>query len=204
MCLIPHLEGVREQLGQVPSRVVADAGYGSEENYTYLEDAGVDSFIKYSTFDREQKRSWRKQIYRVENWPYDAERDEFICPQGKHLTYHATHHRRTANGYLTQRRSYECADCSTCPVKADCTRAPGNRRVYVSMPLMAYREQARQNLLSDEGKRLRARRGVEVEGVFGRLKHNWGFRRFMLRGLDKVKVEWGLLCLGHNMARLAT
>jgi len=203
VCLIPHLEGVREQLGRVPSRVVADAGYGSEENYAYLEDAGVDSFIKYSTFDREQKRSWRKQIYRVENWPYDPELDQFICPEGKRLTHDATFHKRTANGYLTERREYECADCPSCPVSAECTRRSGNRRVHISMPLIAYRDQVRQKLLSEEGKRLRARRGVEVEGVFGRLKHNWGFRRFMLRGLDKVKVEWGLLCLGHNMARLA-
>lgn len=202
-CLIPHLEGVRKQMGRVPSRVVADAGYGSEETYTYLDQTGVDGFIKYPTFDREQRRNWRKQVYRVENWPYDPELDQFICPGGKHLTYQATHHRRTANGYPTERRSYGCADCSTCPLKADCTRSSGNRRVYVSLPLMGYRDRVRQKLLSDEGKKLRARRAVEVEGVFGRLKHNWGFRRFMLRGLEKVKVEWGLLCIGHNMARLA-
>jgi transposase len=202
-CLIPHLEGVKEQLGDAPARVVADAGYGSEENYAYLEDAGLQGFVKYSTFDREQKRSWKKQIYRVENWPYDAELDQFTCPEGQVLTYRDTYQTRTANGYVRQRRSYECADCSQCPVKARCTRAAGNRCVHISLELMAYRDQARRALLSDEGKRLRALRGVEVESVFGRLKHNWGFRRFMLRGLDKVRVEWGLLCLGHNMARLA-
>jgi hypothetical protein len=41
---------------------------------------------------------------------------------------------------------------------------------------------------------------VEVESVFGRLKHNWGFRRFRLRGLEKVPIEWGLLCMAHNLA----
>ena len=202
-CLIPHLAGVKEQVGKVPAQVVADAGYGSEENYAYLKDAGVKSFVKYPTFDREQKRSWRKQIYRVEKWPYDAEVDQFTCPEGKRLTYRETREQRTANGYLRQRRSYECADCSKCPVKARCTRASGNRCVHISLELMAYRDQARRDLLSDKGKRLRAQRGVEVESVFGRLKHNWGFRRFMLRGLDKVKVEWGLLCLSHNIAKLA-
>ena len=202
-CLIPHLEGVREMVGQVPTRVVADAGYGSEENYAYLEGAGAESFVKYPTFDREQKRSWQRERYRVENWEYDAERDEFICPEGKRLTYDTTSHRQSANGYLVERREYECTDCSTCPVKADCTRSSGNRRVGTSKRLRRYVDQARQKLLSEEGRRLRAQRGVEVEGVFGRLKHNWGFRRFMLRGLEKVKVEWGLLCIGHNMARLA-
>jgi len=202
-CLIPHLERVRDQLGAMPARVVADAGYGNEENYTYLEQAGVESFVKYPTFDRERKRSWQKKIYRVDNWPYDGALDEFICPEGRHLTYQTTDYRRNATGYLSARRSYECADCAQCPVKGQCTRGPGNRRVCVSLPLMAYRDQMREKLQSEEGKRLRARRGVEVEGVIGRLKHNCGFRRFRLRGLDKVKVEWGLLCLGHNMARLA-
>jgi transposase len=202
-CLIPHLESVQEHVEEMPSQVVADAGYGSEENYAYLEEAGVDSFVKYPIFDREQKRSWRKQIYRVENWPYDAALDQFTCPAGKHLRYCRTFHKRTANGYLSQQRLYECPDCSACLSKAQCTRAAGNRRVHLSMPLLAYRERVRRNLLSEEGKRLRSRRGTEVESVFGRLKHNWGFRRFMLRGLEKVKIEWGLLCMAHNMAKLA-
>lgn len=201
-CLIPHLESV-QQLRGLPPRVVADAGYGSEENYAYLEKAGVESFVKYPFFDRERKPSWRKQVYRVENWPYDAEEDQFTCPQGRHLHYRRTDRVQTANGYVSKRRRYECADCSGCPDKGQCTRSAGNRRVDVSRVLMAYREQARRNLLSEEGQRLRARRGIEVESVFGRLKQNWGFRRFMLRGLEKVKVELGLLCIAHNLAKLA-
>jgi Transposase DDE domain len=203
VCLIPHLESVQKYLGEMPLQVVADAGYGSEENYAYLEQMGVDSFVKYSIFDREQKRSWKKEIYRVENWRYDAAQDQFTCPQEKSLAYRGTYCERRAHGYLSRQREYICADCSDCPAKTQCTRAAGHRRVHVSMPLLEYRERVRQNLLSEEGKRLRARRGVEVESVFGRLKHNWGFRRFMLRGLDKVKIEWGLLCLAHNMAKLA-
>lgn len=202
-CLIPHLQSVRETAARLPSRLVADAGYGSEENYAYLEGAGIDSFVKYAIFDRERKRSWRKQPYRVENWPYDAELDQFTCPTGKPLTYCRTFQKRTANGYVSEQRLYECANCADCPTKAQCTRAAGNRRVHVSMSLLKYRERARRSLLSEEGKYLRSRRGVEVESVFGRLKHNWGFRRFMLRGLEKVKIEWGVLCIAHNMAKLA-
>jgi transposase len=95
-CLIAHLESVQEHLEEMPAQVVADAGYGSEENYAYLEEAGIDSFVKYPIFDREQKRSWRKQIYRVENWPYDAELDQFTCPEGKRLPYRGTYRERTA------------------------------------------------------------------------------------------------------------
>ena len=71
------------------------------------------------------------------------------------------------------------------------------------MKLMAFRQQARENLTSEEGKELRARRSVEIEGFFGHIKHNMGFRRFMLRGLEKVKTEWGLLSIAVNMQKMA-
>lgn len=58
-------------------------------------------------------------------------------------------------------------------------------------------------LLSPQGLEMRSRRPIEVETVFGRLKHNWGFRRFLLRGLENVKTEWGILCMAHNIAKVA-
>ena len=63
--------------------------------------------------------------------------------------------------------------------------------------------QARNNLLSEQGRLLRIQRNVEVESVFGQIKHNMRFRRFNLRGLEKVKTEWGLVCIAHNMRKLA-
>lgn len=133
----------------------------------------------------------------------DEKPDRATCPEGKRLSYLRSKRELTANGYSVEKQLYECEDCSECPAKAECARAAGNRRVSVSMRLRDYRDQARQNLLSEEGKQLCSRRGVEIEAVFGRLKQNWGFRRFMLRGLEKVSVEWGLLCMAHNMAKLA-
>lgn len=203
-CLIPHLESLKENLGRLPKRVVSDAGYGSEENYAYLEKEELDNYVKYNTFHPEQKQKWKRQIYRVENLDYDEEQDEFICPQGKRLKYAETREQLTANGYPTERRIYECEDCSQCPVKQVCTRAAGNRRVRISFRLKQYRQQARENLLSEQGKTLRSQRPVDVETVFGHFKQNWGFRRFMLRGLENVKTEWGLLSIAHNLSKLAT
>ena len=65
------------------------------------------------------------------------------------------------------------------------------------------RQQARENLLSEQGKLLRSQRSTEMETVLGDIKHNRQCRRFMLRGLEKVKTEWGLLSIAHNFQKLA-
>jgi hypothetical protein len=88
-------------------------------------------------------------------------------------------------------------------VKDRCTKTD-NRQMRVSFQLWKYRQQAKENLLSAEGQRLRSQRGVDVETVFGRIQEDWGFRRFLLRGLEKVTVEWGLLCIAHNLAKVCS
>ena len=84
-----------------------------------------------------------------------------------------------------------------------CTKAKGNRQIRISFRLLEYRKQARANLTSPEGERLRTARSTEVETVFGHLKHNLGFRRFHLRGMEKVKTEWGIVSMAHNMRKMA-
>ena len=225
-CLIPHLEGVKASLqaiaqrkpevlppldhplGCLPQNISADAGYGSEENYAYLADHQLENYVKYNTFHREQQHHRkpeliRKALFRSENLPYDAEKDVFTCPANQHLTYRSTSHERTANGYWTELRHYEASGCDTCPLKPECTRAKHNRHLRVSFRLRRFRELAPTNLLSEKGKTLRVQRNIEVESVFGQIKHNMHFRRFSLRGLDKVKTEWGLVCIAHNMQKLA-
>jgi transposase len=203
-CLIPHLEKLKQLAGRLPHQIVGDAAYGSEENYAYLEREGLDSYLKYNTFDREQKKRYHPDPFKAEHMPYDPEQDVFTCPNGQPLTYQATHHPKTKNGYRIEQRVYACGDCQGCPVKAHCTRAAGNRQLHVSFQAWAYRQQARENLLSVIGQKLRAARGVEVETVFGRIKEDWGFRRFLLRGLEKVGIEWGLLSMAHNLAKVWT
>jgi len=119
------------------------------------------------------------------------------------LTYRYAGHEKSGNGYRIELRHYEAPDCHTCPLKPECTRAKGNRHLRVSFRLRQFREQAKANLLSEQGRVLRIQRNVEVESVFGHIKHNMLFRRFHLRGLEKVKTEWGLVCIAHNMRKLA-
>lgn len=202
-CLVPHLKRVKEQLGRLPKNVIADSAYGSEENYAYLNQEQVGNYLKYNTFGKEQRARYKPNPFAADQLEYDPQKDELICPAGKRLTYRYTFHSKTDNGYPGERRCYEAQDCSDCPLKEQCTRAKGNRQVNMAVQLKAWRQQARLNLTSEQGKKLRSLRSVEVESVFGRLKQDWGFRRFLLRGLEKVKTEFGLLCIAQNMAKLA-
>jgi transposase len=203
-CLIPHLEESRQQRGgRQPKTVIADSAYGSEENYAYLEKEGIAAFVKYNTFHQETKPRHKPNPFAAEQMPYDAAQDTFTCPNGQPLHYKATHHHRSDNGYASQRRVYQCADCRQCPLKEKCTKAAGNRQIQVSFRLREMRARAKELLLSEQGTSLRKQRSVDVETVFGRIKQDWGFRRFLLRGLEKVKTEWGLLCIAHNFAKLA-
>jgi transposase len=208
-CMIPHLEQVRVRLGRLPHNIIADAGYGSEENYDYVERHRLGNYVKYNTFHKELQKHrkpelLRKKLFQAENFPYDQEQDEFICPAHQRLTFQKTIRVKSDNGYIAERAEYECAECTDCPLRSECTKAKGNRRIRISFRLQRFREQARQNLQSPQGKDLRARRSVDVETVFGHSKHNMGLRRFMLRGKEKVYLELGLHCIAHNMKKIAT
>jgi transposase len=207
-CLIPHLENLRIHLGHLPKNVITDAGYGSEENYAYVEEHKLGNYLKYNNFYQDthhfrKPELLRKRQFRAENFTYDRDQDEFICPAKQRLQFQFVSRYTSDNGYVTDRRLYECHTCSQCPLKPECTKAKGNRKVRISFRLLDYHRQARGNLTSETGQRLRARRSTEVEPVFGIIKQNMGFRRFHLRGLEKVKTEWGLVSIAHNMKKLA-
>ncbi|MBR3225154.1 MAG: transposase [Atopobiaceae bacterium] len=72
-CTIEHLEHARETIGHLPSEIVADAGYGSEQNYAWLEGQGCDACVKHNEFFRERRnKKWREDPMRPANWEHDG------------------------------------------------------------------------------------------------------------------------------------
>lgn len=202
-CLIPHLEESFQRMGRRPQKLMADAAYGSEENYAYVNQHGIGNYLKYNHYDRDHRPRSRLDPYRAERWDYDEQADEYICPSGDRLTFRYRTQYVTENGYRSYRRIYVGDQCTKCSLHSQCTRRAGNRRVSISPTLQIWMVQAASNLGSPTGQKLRSRRPTEAESVFGHLKHNWSFRRFHLRGVEKVKTEWGLLCLAHNLSKAA-
>ena len=96
---------------------------------------------------------------------------------------------------------YQSDNCDNCLLAEKCKKGK-LRSIQVNRRLERYKQQARENLTSKKGQKLRKLRNIEVETVFGNIKWNYGFRRFLLRGIEKVNIEMGLLSLAHNFRKL--
>jgi len=207
-CFLEHMEHLQAQRdGELPANIVTDAGYGSEENYAYLEEKKVGNYVKYNTFHKEATPKWRSDPTRVQNWQYDAEKDSYQCGFGRSLHFQYEKKEKSKRGYVSLIRVYESENCEGCPHREKCVKKPEipeyKRRIYVNRRGNELRATARENLTSETGLTMRSLRPIEVESVFGDIKGNFGVRRFLLRGLKKAKLEWGLYCIAHNMRKLA-
>jgi transposase len=198
-----HLEGFERQYNKQSSVVVADAGYGSEENYEYMEGHQIEAFVKYNYFHKEQKRSFKNNIFLPQNLYYNKQEDYYVCPMGQHLVKIKEGKRTSDNGYISQVSCYQAIRCQGCPLLGQCHKAKGNRMIEVNYRLQELKRKARERLLSETGLYHRSKRPVEPEAVFGQLKSNNKFNRLTLRGLPKVEIEFGLMALAHNLRKLA-
>lgn len=198
-----HMESIRQHLGRMPDVLVADAGYGSEENYEYLERNGVEAFVKYLYFHKEQSTKWRSNPFRTENLQYDPKDDSYVCPEGIRMKFIKEKVRMTDNGYKQTKRYYQAENCDECPSKDKCHKHPGNRRLEINPRLNSYKSVVRERLTSERGIKYRSKRPVDVEAVFGIIKNNRNYRKFLTRGLKNVETEVGLLSLAHNLGKMA-
>lgn len=201
--LEPHLETFEQTHQQQSKEVIADAGYGSEENYELMESKGIDAYVKYNYFHLEQKRKAKNNPFAVANLYYNDQQDFFICPSGQRLINTGTGKRTSANGYESVVTYYQGAKCQGCPFRGQCHGAKGNRKIEINHRLNHLKKQAKERLMSELGLAHRSKRPIEVEAVFAQLKSNNKFTRFTLRGLEKVNIEFGLMAIAHNLRKMA-
>jgi len=200
--LIPHLEEHKALYGKAPEIVVADAGYGSEENYEYLEGNETSAYVKYNYFHQEQKKPQKKD-FASDSLYYNEEKDCYYCPMGQKMSKTGEKIRVTDNGYEQHYTLYQAINCTGCPLRGVCHQGKGNRIIEVNHRLKQLKAKARELLTSEEGIKHRKKRPVEVESVFGNIKSNHGFTRFLLKGKQKVEIEIGLLAIAHNLRKKA-
>jgi transposase len=202
--LIPHLARIKEDFGVLPEVITADAGYGSEENYEHLEGAGIEAYVKYSYFDKDQHEAERsKRPFTQDKLHYNKEHDHFICPMGQVMENIGTVTKKTVTGFKQTITRYGVKTCEGCPLRGACHKGEGARVIEVNHNLNRHKQEAHGRLTSERGLYHRKKRPVDVEPVFGNVKQNHGFRRFLLRGNEKVEIETGLLFMAQNLRRKA-
>ena len=200
--LIPFLESFKERYGRQSGEVCADSGYGSEQNYEYMFGEGITPYVKYNMFHAEDKRKRRENPFLVPNLYYNAEEDYYVCPMGQHMEHTADVTVVSDLGYESRISKYRAQNCTGCPLRGLCYKGAADRRVIeVNHKNNAYRSEVKRLLTSERGLYHRSNRPIEPEAVFGDIKFNHGFKRFRLKSNDKVKVEFGLVALAHNLRK---
>ena len=205
LTLIPFFNSFLNRYGHMPSAAVADSGYGSEENYRFMDEAGMDAYVKYNRFHLEQRPRYKPNPFHHDNFHYNADEDYYVCPMGQHMTRIGTAHSKTASGYRSESARYRAQNCNGCPLRCICYKAKGDRRtIEVNHRLNQYKRKARELLTSEEGFRRRGPRCIEPEAVFGQMKFNMEYRRFRHFGKDKVTMDFAFFAIAFNLKKMCS
>ena len=205
LTLIPFFNSFLDRYGHLPSVAVADSGYGSEENYRFMDEAGMEAYVKYNRFHLEQRPRYKPDPFHHDNFHYNADEDYYVCPMGQHMTRIGTSHSQTASGYRSEIARYRAQNCNGCPLRCLCYKAKCDRRtIEVNHRLNEYKRKARELLTSEEGLRHRGRRCIEPEAVFGQMKFNMAYRRFRHFGKDKVTMDFACFAIAFNLKKMCS
>ncbi len=208
--LIPFLKSMKEKLSYKYEKIIADAGYESEDNYHYMDTNGQTAFIKPANYEISKTRKYKNDIGRAENMEYDEASDSYTCRNGKTLKAVGIKKTKTKTGYEREVTIYRCTECSGCPYRKGCIKGNNCRKpieerdksLHISKKFDQYRSEDLERITGQEGQMLRMNRSIQVGGSFGDIKQDCNFRRFLCCGLINVKAECILLALAHNVRKL--
>ncbi|MBM3301282.1 MAG: IS1182 family transposase, partial [Deltaproteobacteria bacterium] len=192
----PMVEQVERNLRALPDKGTADAGYSSYDNLEYAERKKLDMYMPDNFLEALDEKEEGEKRYHKSNFRYDEARDIYICPEGKELK-RWTEQKREGKSPLIVYRGQSCREC---PVRERCTR--GETRTVSRDGREPLLEAMRQKLRSEEGKQIYKKRGYTVEPVFGEIKWDGRKPSMDLRGSVKVRGEFSLMCLVHNIKKI--
>jgi transposase len=205
--LKPMIEELKEQTGDNLKDVEIgfDAGYFSSENLGYCHDEELEVYLpegrgKAGTKQRDsetvESRDCKLEI--------DGQIKRLTCPGGQVMEVTEAKEDR---GHYFYRFYPEKGRCQSCLQKDKCykninrqKRFSVKKEYFDTLPL---RKQMTEKLSSKKGKQRMADRSCGVEHVFGEIKEIFKFRRFLHRGLQKIRLIWSIICTAYNFRKLA-
>lgn len=137
LTMIPFLKSCHERYDRLPSTVVADSGYGSEENYHFMDRAGIEAYVKYNRFHIEQRMHYEPDPFSQQDLYYNADEDYYVCPMEQHMVRIGTLRERTKSGYVAEKARYRAQRCDGCPLRCRCFRHFGMDKVKMDFAFFA-------------------------------------------------------------------
>ena len=202
LTLSSFLESFKSRYHLYAKTVVADSGYGSEENYLFMDVHNMEAYVKYNYFHKEQRPRYTPNPFSPASLYYNKEQDFYVCPMGQHMKRIGMKRSLTSNGFVTYSVRYQAERCDGCPLRGSCFKARGNRIIEVNHQLQHYKQKARELLTSKEGIKHRGRRCIEPEAVFGQTKYNKAYKRFRHFGKDKVNMDFAFFAIAFNIGKM--
>ena len=226
---LPALDRATEMCGEPPGKFMADSGMATGTILAGLESREITGFIPVKSSapgaDHPAHREDPTTPVAEDLWPklprnaqgqldkscfvYDADKDEYICPNGRVLSNLYREHRKEVEVHR-----YKCASCEGCPLVALClshsqnatpeqrSQANGRVRSISRDEHEEVRQRMAAHMAKDSSKKQFDRRSAIAETPFAYLKGLLGLRQFRHRGLEKVDHEWRWSCVGLHMKKL--
>ncbi len=201
--LEPMVEGLQSVPGYEMKSVTTDSGYENGKQIERLTESGVDLIVAPQ---QQEKKNKKTKYYTARDFKYDKDKNLFICPSGKELKYNRKRKKKNGNGkeYDIEIFTAYQQDCKGCSLRAKCIPERltiRNLKIRSDFRIIMYNASKAR---SEKGKERLKRRQTDVEGVFGQIKGHKGLLIFMFLGLESVKHEWRMICMGHNMRKLVS
>lgn len=190
-------EQVEGNTGNRPAEILGDSGYSSYENLQYLEGKGIDGYIPDQRMESMRKGTMSHPEFHKGKFKYDKMSDAYTCPMGKVAAYKGLLKRYGKPDV----RIYRCMDCPECERKQECTRA--EQRTICMDPREHLIAKMRSKLDTVAGRKKYGKRKYLVEPIFGDMKYNLKIRELLLRGKIKAGGEFLLVCITHNLRKIA-
>ena len=200
---IPFVERYHENTGEYPEYTMADAGYGTYDNYMYCAKNGIELAMKYPMYAKKHEAAFKKKIFDSRNWETN-EQGYKVCPNGQVFDQYAGERYDESGKYLRIIQKYTSKEeCLGCPFHGKCCKHAEQERKILSrdVVLNEFYGEVDKKLSTEYGKELKKQRSIQVEGAFGVIKQDMGFTRFKRRGLKNVKMEFLIVCLGYNLKK---
>ena len=221
--VIPTVERIESTFGQRPEQFLADSAFATGENLSGLADREIEALmpvegvrladdnpaaradptnpVAQEDWSKLPRRTQSKKLDRA-SFAYDEQKDCYYCPQGRRLAFDQIKTKGRATCGDSQYRVYRCESCEGCGLSADCLVGKSKRRTVSHDQHERVRQEVALRLKTESGRKTYARRAHLAETPNGVIKEVMGLRRFLLRGLDKVRTEWLWACTAFNIRKL--